>query len=198
LFLCSFGVSFLFNTYLSAIDKGDLQRETLGNKAWNVGKDAVKGYEFQNWTTTAIAIFYILEPSKDEVLAKHLLDRLLPNQSPEWNTFKTKFLETYRNAGPKARNAPSDEQSKVVQNMYKDWNDADKFFNEVYEARYDYGTISHLGPPNPHNRHNGTAGAEGTGGISASAPTPPGTNTKPPSFIHVPTLPPEDGGFNMK
>ncbi|THU84426.1 hypothetical protein K435DRAFT_831308 [Dendrothele bispora CBS 962.96] len=94
LFLCSFGVSFLCNTYLSAIDKGDLQREILGNRVWNVGEDAVRGYEFQNWTTMAITVLYVLRPPKGGA-AKQLLNRLLPNQTPGWKAFKKDVLVAY-------------------------------------------------------------------------------------------------------
>ncbi|THU97844.1 hypothetical protein K435DRAFT_857183 [Dendrothele bispora CBS 962.96] len=129
LFLCSFGVSFLCNTYLSAIDKGDLQREILGDKVWKVGNDAMKGYEFQNWTTMAIAMLYVLRPPKGGA-EKQLLKRLLPNQTPEWKAFKRDLLVAYRDEVPKgaerdkARDVPSTSESPLVRNMYTDWQDA--------------------------------------------------------------------------
>ncbi|THU84425.1 hypothetical protein K435DRAFT_765067 [Dendrothele bispora CBS 962.96] len=135
LFLCSFGVSFLCNTYLSALDKEDLQRETLGDKVWNVGKNSVKGYTFQNWTTMAIAMLYVLRPTKDGV-AEQLFNRLLPNQTPEWKTFKKDIFEVYDSdeaiepiARAEPSDEPSDEQRVVVQNMYMDWQDAVNFLH---------------------------------------------------------------------
>ncbi|THU84428.1 hypothetical protein K435DRAFT_687528, partial [Dendrothele bispora CBS 962.96] len=132
LFLCSFGVSFLCNTYLSAFDKEDLQRKTLQNKVWNVGKDSVKGYEFQNWTTMAVAMLYVLQPTRDGV-SEQLFNRLLPNRTPEWKVFKKDVLKAYdENLEPAVKEPsekPSDDQEVVVKNMYTDWQDAVDFYN---------------------------------------------------------------------
>ncbi|KAK7441780.1 hypothetical protein VKT23_009198 [Stygiomarasmius scandens] len=146
LFLCSFGVSFLYNTYLSSIDKEDLQRDALGNSVWNVDEDKIRSYVFQNWTMMAISMLYVLQPDAKGGVAKQLLDRLLPNRTQEWEEFKKEVLEAYAKGGTldwekfekelqeyaEERKLPSwevsDKQRTVVKNMYKDWYDVVQFF----------------------------------------------------------------------
>ncbi|KAF5352962.1 hypothetical protein D9758_007960 [Tetrapyrgos nigripes] len=129
LFLISFGVSWLYNTYLSAIDKEDLQREALGEQVWKVNtSDSVRGYQFQNWTTMAIAMLYTLQP--DGGMTEQLLNRLLPNRTEDWEDFKKRVTETYKK-DPKGQEHPPlapDDASVIVQNMYTDWKDAMEFW----------------------------------------------------------------------
>ncbi|THU77888.1 hypothetical protein K435DRAFT_812055 [Dendrothele bispora CBS 962.96] len=104
-------------------------------KVWNVGKNSVKGYEFKNWTTMAVAMLYVLQPTRDGV-SEQLFNRLLPNRTPEWKVFKEDVLKAYdEDVEPTVRKPskePSDDQEVVVKNMYTDWQDAVDFYH-VYK-----------------------------------------------------------------
>ncbi|THV00520.1 hypothetical protein K435DRAFT_656965 [Dendrothele bispora CBS 962.96] len=79
LFLISFGVSWLFNTYLASIDKNDLHKKALDEGSrpkdsekgkdskefgvWNIDQERIREYTFQNRIAAAIAMLYILEPA---------------------------------------------------------------------------------------------------------------------------------------
>ncbi|KAK7441796.1 hypothetical protein VKT23_009182 [Stygiomarasmius scandens] len=163
LFLSSFLVSWLYNTYIAAIDKEDLQRQALGKKIWNVDKKEVQGYVFENHTTLVIAMLYILQPAKG--VAEQFLDRHIPIHTPDWKAFKRAVVEEYEN-GHFLRDPPDPcNYEGIVRNMYLDWHDAvgfykkfrprgdmsEKLVNDVEDAsvtrRYPSSSLSHENRP---------------------------------------------------
>ncbi|KAK7471278.1 hypothetical protein VKT23_002686 [Stygiomarasmius scandens] len=143
LFLLSFLVSWIFNTSLSAVDKGDLHRTVLqgskDNRVWNVKTERVKAYSFHTWTTMSIAMLYTLHPN-DQGMVERILNHLLPNDTSDWKAFKQTIVANYI-ADPstffdREPPGPPPGAKPHIQNMYQDWKDACRFNREKEPRQY--------------------------------------------------------------
>ncbi|KAG8773050.1 hypothetical protein FRC16_005490 [Serendipita sp. 398] len=99
MFLATFACSWMYNCYLSSIDKEEVQRDILMSNILRMKPQDLKKYEFTKRTTAVIFLLWILQPSDKEML----LDELLPNNTATWKAWKKDVLEQLgSNALPKS------------------------------------------------------------------------------------------------
>ncbi|KAF5348726.1 hypothetical protein D9758_006795 [Tetrapyrgos nigripes] len=89
MFLSSFAVSWMYNAYISTIDKDDIQMETLVEQSvLDIDKDELVRYKLGTRTTMAIFVLFILKPSDPLGMMNHLI----PNETKIWHEFKKQVV----------------------------------------------------------------------------------------------------------
>ncbi|THV04089.1 hypothetical protein K435DRAFT_774577 [Dendrothele bispora CBS 962.96] len=89
LFLTSFAVSWLYNAYLSSLDKEEMQRRVLLKPEVLKISGERQRYGFGTRTAMAVFVMFALQPSSP----RSLLDHLIPNNTIIWNTFKDQLAK---------------------------------------------------------------------------------------------------------
>ena len=101
MFLSSLGVSWLYNSFLSSLDKESIQRRILF-------EDVLAGpkvYKYILKTRTAMTVFVLLvlassretpELRAEQTPLQHLLNDLLPNDTEIWSAWKHDLLDKIR------------------------------------------------------------------------------------------------------
>ncbi|KAL1947514.1 hypothetical protein VTO73DRAFT_13238 [Trametes versicolor] len=105
MFLCSLAVSWMYNSYLSSLDRESFQRRILMEQILH--NPAMRKYTFGTRTSMAVYVLLVLSPAEPEALRK-ILNDLLPNETQVWKIWKTEIIEKVCN--PKCRNPPRIDQ----------------------------------------------------------------------------------------
>ena len=95
MFIASLIASWAFNTYLSAIDREEIQTEILFN-VLQVGEEDIQKYQLRTWTATVAFTCFVLasvHPIEDPLA---LLDAMLPNNTEVWRAWKMKMAAKLR------------------------------------------------------------------------------------------------------
>ncbi|PIL26292.1 hypothetical protein GSI_12048 [Ganoderma sinense ZZ0214-1] len=90
MFIASLIASWAYNTYLSAIDREEIQTEILFN-VLQVEEEDIQKYQLRTWTATVAFTCFVLasaHPIEDPLA---LLDALLPNNTEVWRAWKRKM-----------------------------------------------------------------------------------------------------------
>ena len=82
MFVSSLGVSWIYNSWLSSLDKEKIQREILLNNVLN--KPILTKYTLGTRTTMVVFVLLVLQPEEPT----KLLNELLPNDTKVWNQWK--------------------------------------------------------------------------------------------------------------
>jgi len=85
MFLTTFMVSWIYNSYLSSLDVEEIQRKTFMKM---LGSPEIKQYKLPNRTSMAVFVLLVLRPRD----AKKVLDDLLPNDTNTWKIWKQVVL----------------------------------------------------------------------------------------------------------
>ncbi|KAG8795530.1 hypothetical protein FRC17_008125, partial [Serendipita sp. 399] len=88
MFLVTFGCSWVYNCWLSSIDKGELQTGILVEEVLGMKRSDFKRYAFLKRTTAVVFLMLVLQPREKEML----LDELLPNNTGVWRKWKEEIL----------------------------------------------------------------------------------------------------------
>ncbi|KAG9053271.1 hypothetical protein FS842_008407, partial [Serendipita sp. 407] len=103
MFLATFVCSWVYNCYLSSIDKEEVQRGMLMSKVLEIGKPGLKKYTFAKRTTAVVFLLLILQPQDNE----GILNELLPNNTKIWKIWKEQVLKRL-SAGKGFESLPND------------------------------------------------------------------------------------------
>jgi hypothetical protein len=87
MFLASLASSWAYNSYLSSFDREKIQRKMLKEQVLDNPK--LTKYKLGTWTTVAVFILLILQPSKPE----KFLNDLIPNDTETWTIWKKAVLD---------------------------------------------------------------------------------------------------------
>lgn len=90
MFLCSLAVSWMYNSYLSSLDRESFQRRILMEQI--LRNPGMRKYTFGTRTSMAVFVLLSLAPAEPEALRK-ILNDLLPNETPVWKIWKTEIIE---------------------------------------------------------------------------------------------------------
>lgn len=135
MWLASIAASWLYGTYLSCLDNGQIQRRLLVDSILN--KPAMRKYALGTRTSMAVFALRVMKPDN---LEKHL-DELLPNDTRVWTMWKENVLRALRSgqrlnlrldAASKAD--LSNEEFNLLNTLYEDANAADAAY--VLESSY--------------------------------------------------------------
>ena len=96
-FLGTSTVSWMYNCYLSSIDKELVQREILVKRVLCPKRPVLSRYSLGTWTTMTVFVLLVLQPAES---ARRLLDHLLPNETPVWKIWKQEILERLKDGRP--------------------------------------------------------------------------------------------------
>jgi len=92
MFLTTFGVSWIYNCYLSSIDKAEIHRYILTTKVLGLGREGLRKYVLGTRTTAVVFILLVLRPENPRVL----LEELLPNDTETWRTWKENVFRGFQ------------------------------------------------------------------------------------------------------
>ena len=91
MFVCTLAVSWGYNTYLSSIDREDIQTDILCDILKLEDSKHIRKFEFGTWTAMSIFALLALQPdrSRDPLpRSSKILDDLLPNDTEVWVKWK--------------------------------------------------------------------------------------------------------------
>ncbi|KAI9056663.1 hypothetical protein FKP32DRAFT_1682206 [Trametes sanguinea] len=91
-FLGSLACSWAYSSFLSSIDREDIQRTMLTDEVLHVGKEQLLKFELGTRTSMVIFTLLLLAPAETRAL-RRVFDDLLPNDTAEWNQFKKEIAE---------------------------------------------------------------------------------------------------------
>ncbi|KAG8809546.1 hypothetical protein FRC19_005156 [Serendipita sp. 401] len=138
MFLVTFVCSWLYNCYLSSIDKEEVQRNILMSSILGIDPSNMKKYTFTKRTTAVVFLLLVLQPQDKE----RMLNKLLPNKTDIWKKWKEQVLDQLD--GEKPFDFPSIDSSngkvddhKLLENLYAFANNA----YEMYEKHTDQATM---------------------------------------------------------
>ncbi|KAG8811551.1 hypothetical protein FRC18_003415 [Serendipita sp. 400] len=92
MFLATFVCSWMYNCYLSSIDKEEVQRSILKSKILKIEDPDVRRYTFAKRTAAVVFLLLVLQSHDKEVI----LNELLPNNTDIWKTWKGNVLQQLR------------------------------------------------------------------------------------------------------
>ncbi|KAI0644188.1 hypothetical protein C8Q79DRAFT_132869 [Trametes meyenii] len=94
LFLASLAGSWVYNSALSSLDKRAIQGGILVRDVLRIpeGSGCMQRYELGTRSSTAVFTLLLLAPAPRDDLEK-MLNELLPNNTPTWETLKTQVLD---------------------------------------------------------------------------------------------------------
>jgi hypothetical protein len=90
MFVLTFVVSWIYNCYLSSIDKGKIQSRILFDNV--LGRPKLRSYMLGTLITAVVFVLLVLQPSDPA----RLLDELLPNNTETWKIWKRNVLDMLR------------------------------------------------------------------------------------------------------
>ena len=93
MFLTSLAISWMYNSYLSSLDKESVQRRILVLQV--LQKPMMRKYQLGTWTILVVFVLLVLSPADEEALRK-VLDDMLPNETVVWRYFKNNTLHEIR------------------------------------------------------------------------------------------------------
>ena len=102
MFLSSLAVSWMYNSYLSSLDKESIQRRILILEV--LQKPLMRKYKLGTRTIMVVFVLLVLSPADEEALRK-LLDDMLPNETVVWRLFKTTVLREVRDVSSEEKAA---------------------------------------------------------------------------------------------
>lgn len=139
MFLATFVASWMYNCYLSSFDKIELQSELVQGTLAN---PRIRSFELRTRTTMVVFALLILKPTNPE----KLLNRLLPNDTQTWVTWKQNVLHRIR-SGEGLDFDTSDlheiEGGRLLKDLYHDAETA-------YDAYQRYFIEKHTPPARKH------------------------------------------------
>ncbi|KAI8998925.1 hypothetical protein BD414DRAFT_533729 [Trametes punicea] len=91
LFLGTLAFSWIYNSYLSSLDRQSIQKTILLEQVLQIRKGQIKKYKLGTRTSTVVFALLLLAPAKTRALQR-VLDDLLPNDTDEWNQWKGDVL----------------------------------------------------------------------------------------------------------
>ncbi|KAG8805076.1 hypothetical protein FRC18_006895, partial [Serendipita sp. 400] len=109
MFLVTFICSWVYNCYLSSIDKEEVQRSILMAKILKIEGPGVRRYTFTKRTTAVVFLLLVLQARDKEAM----LNELLPNNTKIWKTWKDQVLKQLG-------------EKKEIENPANDWSEEEK------------------------------------------------------------------------
>ncbi|KAI0807063.1 hypothetical protein C8Q74DRAFT_31675 [Fomes fomentarius] len=93
MFLCSLAVSWIYNSYLSSLDKESIQRRILVDQI--LEKPLMRKYKLGTRTTMVVFVLLVLSQSKGVELdtLRDIMNELLPNDTLVWREWKKTVLQ---------------------------------------------------------------------------------------------------------
>ncbi|KAG8820584.1 hypothetical protein FRC17_010110 [Serendipita sp. 399] len=149
MFLVTFACSWVYNCYLSSIDKQELQTSILMKNVLGIEKSTLKStlkkYLFTKRTTAVVFLLLVLQPPEKAML----LNELLPNDTEVWRKWKKEVLDQLGGKGQKrfvfpsandnaAPLAPND--AALLENLYEYTHNAYTMYLD-YEQSSDESSI---------------------------------------------------------
>ncbi|TBU44312.1 hypothetical protein BD309DRAFT_958685 [Dichomitus squalens] len=98
MFVCTLAVSWGYNTYLSSIDREDIQTKILC-KILKLEDKNIRKFEFGTWTAMSIFALLALQPKDPLPNSPKILDDLLPNDTEVWAKWKDIMREKMGTSG---------------------------------------------------------------------------------------------------
>ena len=93
MFLSSLAVSWMYNSYLSSLDKESIQRHILVRQV--LKSPVMRKYKLGTRTIMVVFVLLVLSPAEEYALRK-VMDDLLPNETPVWRLWKATVLHEIR------------------------------------------------------------------------------------------------------
>ena len=93
MFLASLAVSWVYNSYLSSLDKESVQRRILIQQV--LQEPRMRKYRLGTRTIMVVFVLLVLSPADEQALRKVLND-MLPNETVVWRAFKDRVLNEVR------------------------------------------------------------------------------------------------------
>ncbi|KAI1795297.1 hypothetical protein LXA43DRAFT_992271 [Ganoderma leucocontextum] len=90
MFIATVLASWVYNTYLSSIDREEIQTQILF-KVLRLEGDDIRKYQLGTWTTAVAFACFVLASKKTLEDPLVLLDALLPNNTVVWKAWKKKM-----------------------------------------------------------------------------------------------------------
>ncbi|KAG1720224.1 hypothetical protein EDB19DRAFT_1617072, partial [Suillus lakei] len=95
MFLSSFAASWVYNLYLSAIDKEYIQEQLL-LKVLNLDEQHMQTYILGTRTAAAVFACLMLQPHGTGFKPESIIHNFIPNDTPVWVTWRKKILKVMR------------------------------------------------------------------------------------------------------
>lgn len=128
LFLISLAVSWAYNLWLSALDKEKLQRAMLMERV--LRQPRLKKYLLGTRTSMAVFVTLLLKPEEPRLL----LDHLICNDTPVWNSFKETISQRMCSTEKKLLFDPPDQDRPTTISEEKLWRALYADAQSAYEA----------------------------------------------------------------
>ncbi|KAI1797110.1 hypothetical protein LXA43DRAFT_502828 [Ganoderma leucocontextum] len=127
MFVASLATSWAYNTYLSSIDREDIQTEILVDDVLRLKRDSTRKFEFGTWTAMSVFACLALQPSEPLRNPRRLLDGLIPNDTEVWELWKAAVVQKLVKLEPLKFTASDwavtgleDEERELLQTLLKD------------------------------------------------------------------------------
>lgn len=141
MFISTVFTSWIYNTFLSAIDRDELQIQILMKELHLEEKDHMHKYELNTFTATVAFTCFVLaaeNPLKDPLV---FLDAMLPNNTEVWKAWKGRMAEKLK-AGVGTRvkfseanlRAVAQSERELLKTLFDDAEDAWCAWSEVYSS----------------------------------------------------------------
>ena len=139
MFIATVFASWIYNTFLSAIDRDELQMYILMKELQLEEKAHMHKYELNTFTATVAFTCFVLaaaNPLKDPLV---FLDAMLPNNTEVWKVWKGKMAEKLT-AGVRTRvefsqadvcTVARSEERELLEDLFHDAEDAWRAWSEV-------------------------------------------------------------------
>jgi len=128
MFLSTLAASWMYNCYLSSLDKEKLQVDLLMN---TLGRPKVDRFQLRTRTTMVVFALLVLKPHKPELI----LNRLLPNDTETWQVWKREVLGRLRGEREfifDKTNADGVVEWELLQDLYSDAESAHKAYLDYF------------------------------------------------------------------
>ena len=127
MFVASLAISWAYNTFLSSLDREDIQTEILVNDVLALKHGNVRKFEFGTWTAMSVFACLALQPEEPLRKPRKLLDGLIPNDTEVWELWKAAVVEKLLKAEPLKftasdwrRKGLEDEEQELLETLLKD------------------------------------------------------------------------------
>ncbi|RPD79751.1 hypothetical protein L226DRAFT_179376 [Lentinus tigrinus ALCF2SS1-7] len=145
MFLSSLAVSWMYNSYLSSLDKESIQRRILVQQVLRVPR--MRKYRLGTRTIMVVFVLLVLSPADDQMLRK-VMDDLLPNETHVWTIWKETVLHAIRNINHDEKDGAFDfdlsvgeglgaNDRRLLKTLYQDARTAYVAYQELYLRGYD-------------------------------------------------------------
>ena len=91
MFVITLAFSWAYNSYLSSLDRDDLQTTILFDILGLDEGGSIKKYQFSSWTATVVFTYLSLQPPSVDKPSQHapkILDEMIPNDTEVWKLWK--------------------------------------------------------------------------------------------------------------